>query len=204
MTILRIEVNEYECLLCGYKWINRVNGKDGPIPERCAKCKKYGWNGQRKDAMTPEESGLRIRIKNLYKLYRLAVWRVSTPHIPLSHINEFSMDDYLNPEVVARFLNLDNPRPTKLELLQALQPKGLALRLNSQNLHRLEAYYPDPEKPGWLKHDKPPYENYLKWLKYDTQKQQQAMQQIIEKHEQEQKRKKPLEKNSDGGVELKP
>jgi len=28
---------------CGYKWINRINGKEGPKPKRCAKCKKWDW-----------------------------------------------------------------------------------------------------------------------------------------------------------------
>ena len=28
MTISRIQVNEYHCVKCGYKWINRFNGKD--------------------------------------------------------------------------------------------------------------------------------------------------------------------------------
>jgi predicted SprT family Zn-dependent metalloprotease len=43
MGISRIEVNEYTCELCGYKWVNRINGKDGPIPKRCAKCKNQNW-----------------------------------------------------------------------------------------------------------------------------------------------------------------
>ena len=44
MPISRIELNEYTCVLCDYKWISRVNGKDGPIPKRCAKCKRQHWN----------------------------------------------------------------------------------------------------------------------------------------------------------------
>ena len=43
MGLARIEVDEYTCELCGYKWINRVNGKDGPVPKRCAKCKHQHW-----------------------------------------------------------------------------------------------------------------------------------------------------------------
>ena len=27
------------------KWINRVNGKEGSKPRRCAKCKKWDWEG---------------------------------------------------------------------------------------------------------------------------------------------------------------
>jgi hypothetical protein len=43
MGITRIEVNEYTCELCGYKWVNRINGEDRPIPKRCAKCKHQHW-----------------------------------------------------------------------------------------------------------------------------------------------------------------
>jgi hypothetical protein len=35
MGVTRIEVDEYTCGLCDYKWLNRVNGKDGLIPKRC-------------------------------------------------------------------------------------------------------------------------------------------------------------------------
>jgi hypothetical protein len=28
MPIQRIEVSEYQCIHCSYKWINRANGKD--------------------------------------------------------------------------------------------------------------------------------------------------------------------------------
>ena len=30
MPIHSIQVSEYECVHCGYRWINRVNGKEGP------------------------------------------------------------------------------------------------------------------------------------------------------------------------------
>ena len=43
MPITRVEVDQYQCALCSYKWISRVNGKDGPIPNRCAKCKRTQW-----------------------------------------------------------------------------------------------------------------------------------------------------------------
>jgi hypothetical protein len=57
MTIYVIRIKEYECDKCGYKWINRINGKDRPIPERCAKCKRVNWNGglEIEIEITPEE-----------------------------------------------------------------------------------------------------------------------------------------------------
>jgi hypothetical protein len=33
MLVQKIEVLEYESARCGYKWINRVNGQGGPIPQ---------------------------------------------------------------------------------------------------------------------------------------------------------------------------
>jgi hypothetical protein len=56
----------------------------------------------------------------------------------------------------------------------------LKLRLNSQNQLRKEAWIPNPEKPGWLKHDRRPYHEYLKLVKADAHKQQEIMQQIIQ------------------------
>jgi hypothetical protein len=58
MPIHDIKVKEYECAWCGYKWINRVNGKDGPIPDKCAKCKRGKWINGESDIMTPQEIGL--------------------------------------------------------------------------------------------------------------------------------------------------
>jgi predicted Zn-ribbon and HTH transcriptional regulator len=58
MTIYVIRFKEYECDKCGYRWINRINGKDGPIPERCVKCKRSNWNGELEieTEITPEEN----------------------------------------------------------------------------------------------------------------------------------------------------
>ena len=44
MPIAKIEVDEYECAKCGYKWISRINGINKPRPIRCAKCKLWDWN----------------------------------------------------------------------------------------------------------------------------------------------------------------
>ena len=99
MTISRIEVNEYQCVKCGYRWINRFNGKEGPIPKRCAKCKKCNWNDE-KGGITPEENGLRRRIKGMKKLYEYSSTYWDTP----------SITDYWNTGLADRFLNL-NPRP---------------------------------------------------------------------------------------------
>jgi hypothetical protein len=69
MSIHKVEVSEYTCGTCGWKWISRVNGKDRPVPQRCAKCKSRNWNRGR---ITPEENGLRRRIRGFKTLYDYA------------------------------------------------------------------------------------------------------------------------------------
>jgi hypothetical protein len=174
MPIQRIEVSEYQCIHCNYKWINRVNGKDGPIPKKCARCKRPNWNTG--NNMSPKEVGLRRRVQNLYSVYHDSVWRLTDPSLEPS---TFSVDDHLDRKVVTRFLNLD-PRPTIEELRQVLFSPEIKLGLSSQNLLRKEAWVPNPEKPGWFKHDRPPYHEYLKLVKADAQRQQEIMQQVIQ------------------------
>jgi hypothetical protein len=172
MPIQRIEISEYQCIHCSYKWINRANGKDGPIPKKCARCKRSNWNAG--NYMIPKEVGLRRRVQNLYRVYYVSVSRLIDP-LP----DTFSVDDYLDRKVVTKFLNLD-PRPTIEELRHVLYSPELKLRLNSQNLLRKEARIPNPEKPGWFKRDRRPYHEYLKLVKADAQKQEQIMQQVIQ------------------------
>jgi hypothetical protein len=126
--------------------------------------------------MSPKEVGLRRRVQNLYEVYRVSVWRLTNP---LPDLDTFSVDDYLDRKVVAKFLNLD-PRPTVQELRQVLFSPGLKLGLNSQNQLRKEARIPNPEKPGWIKRDRRPYHEYLKLVKADAQKQQEIMQQAVQ------------------------
>jgi hypothetical protein len=63
MPTTRIEVDEYECAKCGYKWISRVNGKDRPKPTRCAKCKNWEWE---KGYLTEKEQELQATIRYLF------------------------------------------------------------------------------------------------------------------------------------------
>jgi cytochrome c2 len=164
MTISRIEVNEYQCVKCGYKWINRVNGKEGPVPERCAKCKKHNWNS-RKERITPEENGLRRRIKGMKQLHRYSS----------SYWNNPSIANCWNSKLADKFLNL-NPRPSIAELRRVVDTPGLVIGLTSQNQYSWRGYVPDPRKPGWMKYDE---KEYLKTLKLEAQKRQDTMQQII-------------------------
>jgi hypothetical protein len=105
MPIHTIQVSEYECVHCGYKWINRVNGKDGPKPKNCAKCKRVHWNGKDEGSgynpITPSERNLRVR---LYKFEGYPDGRQYRPNA-----------------LCEKFLSL-NPRPTMQELYEALYP----------------------------------------------------------------------------------
>jgi hypothetical protein len=153
MTIHRVEVNEYECRLCGYSWINRVNGKDGPIPERCAKCERYGWDemalSRNRHPMTPKEAGLRTRIKNLPRLYYMIYKYHALPY-DSEERDKLTIKDVWDIELLRMFLTLDNPRPTVAELENVLYPPDIALGLDSQNWHRYRGMVPDPNRQGWL------------------------------------------------------
>ena len=63
MTQRRIEVVEYECERCGYKWMSRI---EKPKPRCCAKCKHPEWDSPR---MTWIEKGLRNRIRRMDAIY---------------------------------------------------------------------------------------------------------------------------------------
>lgn len=168
MTIQKIEVSEYTCEKCGYKWINRKNGKDGPIPERCAKCKKANWNGE-KD-ISPQERGLRRRIEGFKELYR---------HAGFLWIGRLDETDYTidwSSETMEKFLNL-NPRPTIPELKQVVYPTGLAIKpLNSQNENTGLGFVPDPLKKKWIKSPK----EFMKLRRMEAERRQEIMRQIIE------------------------
>lgn len=126
MPIHEIQLKEYECTWCGYKWINRVNGKDRPIPTRCASCKRRAWEKGYEDYITPEEEGLRRRIKNLEKLYHYE-------------------SRYWPSGLCEEFLKI-RPRPTTSELKQVFYPLGYDTR-------KSRSFIPDPDRPGHLKYD---------------------------------------------------
>jgi hypothetical protein len=175
MPISKVEVNEYQCILCKYRWINRINGKDGGIPQRCAKCKSYSWNGVRRNLISPKERGLRKRIKALPRLYWYQYYYYSKHNEPKRPIEEC-----FDCELLARFLILDNPRPTIPELIGVLYPKGIWRKLSSKNQFRRRGWVPNPDRAGYLKYDK---EAYLKLISSEAERQQQAIREILEKYE---------------------
>lgn len=113
MPIHEIQVKEYECAWCGYKRINRVNGKDGNVPEKCAKCKRANWFDG--DVMTPEEVGLRRRIEGFKELY--------CQDYDKYHGYHYIKVDW-PADLCEKFLSIDNPRPTIRQLKQVMYPLG--------------------------------------------------------------------------------
>ena len=83
---------------------NHINGKDRPVPLKCAKCKRLNWNNPAEDEIIGDERGLRARLANL----ELDV----TFHQKGRSIR--SPNDFCK-----KFLQI-KPRPTRLELLQAI------------------------------------------------------------------------------------
>jgi hypothetical protein len=131
-----------------------------------AKCKSENWN---REGITPLENGLRRRIKGFKRLYDYA-----------GYYFENSLGDdaiiHWSEGLTEQFLNL-NPRPTISELKQVVYPEGLILRpLDSQNQFTSRGYVPDLKVPGQMKYN--PGE-YTKFRRYEAQRRQEIMLQII-------------------------
>jgi hypothetical protein len=69
MPVNIVQVKEYECIKCGYKWINRKNGQDQSVPKRCAKCKQ-DWD---KGNITRKESKVRYQLR-----FTVGEWKIAT------------------------------------------------------------------------------------------------------------------------------
>jgi hypothetical protein len=141
MPILKVEVNEYRCVHCDYIWTNRINGKEGSVPKRCAKCKRTNWN---QGSINAKEVGLRRRIKGFNKLYF------------------YKYDDKMrnlikwNPDVCGKFLNME-PRPTLEQLERVIYSSPLGRYNNGYARYRHRGWIPDLDNPGYLKYDESPW-----------------------------------------------
>lgn len=176
MPTRKIQVFEYECVFCRYKWINRINGKDGLVPQRCARCKRYYWNDGRhvgkSDPITPNERGLRV------KLYRFEGYDSS---------NGSGNPSYKPNELCKKFLSV-NPRPTIEELDKAMNPLGISWDIHKHRFRKLvpevrENVRPPFEKAyylrgaGYVREDPKGHERLLK---EETLKRREYMKQIID------------------------
>jgi hypothetical protein len=175
MPIHKIQVSEYECVHCGYKWINRVNGQDRPMPKNCAKCKRFHWNGKGEGSgynpITPRERSMRVRLYKFegYLDRGLGAGRQYRPNA-----------------LCEKFLGL-KPRPTMEELYEAMYPLGW-------DPHKRRNYIPDPdpqrpqkqgvinlkyESPWTADYKRKPDTEYEKLLKEETQKRKEFMKKVI-------------------------
>ena len=163
MTISRIETNEYQCVLCKYRWINRIDGRDGHTPSRCAKCKARNWN---EGTMRPKENGLRRRLRGMKKLYE---------HVAFDFLlTEPSISKWWDNELTEMFLSL-TPRPTINELNRVVNLPGLPIGLTSESRWTWKGYVPTAE--GRWKFD---LNEYLRIIHSEAQQRQDVMRQIIE------------------------
>jgi hypothetical protein len=147
MTILEIATKEFTCNQCGYKWINRFNGLDQPIPKRCSRCKSNNWNREGGNIESIEKS-LRARIRGMKERYEGA---------GLTWLNHSILKCW-DSDLVEKFLNL-NPRPTVIELHLVLQ--GSEIGFNSKNPYSAKGFFPDPQDPGRLKYDIGDYQRII-------------------------------------------
>ena len=146
------EVTEYECARCSYKWINRINGKDGRKPIRCAKCKRWDW----------EEGYLSISEKRLRRDL-LRIESVETTHTTMfgeTRINIAPTD------LCTSFLSI-YPRPTVQELEIVLNPISYLVPYNDYGVRSYggtcteqidcgPGFIPIPEEPGRYRTTPPP------------------------------------------------
>ena len=102
----KVEVTEYECAKYGHKWINRINGKEGSMPRRCAECKKWDW----------DEGKLSRNEKRLRRdLLKMEVNEIEYRKIDGTGLYPIPTD------ICATFLSI-SPRPTEEELKTVLNP----------------------------------------------------------------------------------
>ena len=210
MPIRQIQVSEYECFRCGYKWTNRVNGKDGKIPKYCAMCKSRYWNGKGEggyNPITPRERSLRVCLYK-YEGYRDVFMGIVGRQ-------------YRPNELCKKFLSL-NPRPTIKELYEALFPLGYDTYKN-----RYRHLIPDPDRnrpktegrtnlkvddSGWIPDHENPNQviwnrdpnfksDWVKALEEETRLRRQVMKRVIESRGEEVPKEKTLKELDDAQKE---
>jgi hypothetical protein len=190
MPTQKIEVTEYECTWCHYRWINRVNGKDGPVPQRCAKCKRYGWNDgkyvdRNPNPITDEERGLRMR------LYKFEGSRYNDGK-PFEHrgIVFQALRQYRPNELCQKFLSL-KPRPTIKQLKYVLEPLGPEVREMLREYTKSRFYREMLEK-----HKPELHKKYEEALQLETQRRREYMQQVIQSRQGQEKEASPIQKEA--------
>jgi len=160
-------------------WINRVNGKDGPVPQRCAKCKRFGWiDGQHVDRnpnpITDEERGLMMRLYKFEASKKPGYW--TTPRAP-DYV--FHTTQYTPNELCKKFLSL-KPRPRIDQLKYVLEPLGPEARKILKNYTNRSSSFKE-----YIKKNSPElHKTYEDALQLEIKRRREYMQKIIDYREQ--------------------
>jgi hypothetical protein len=170
----KVEVTEYECAKCKYRWINRINGKEGPKSKRCPKCKKWDW----------DEGHLSRFEKRLRRdLLKIEVNEIRFPAMEGTELYSIPTD------ICATFLSLF-PRPTVEELTIVLNPICYLGPYDynhhshygtcSDQIHCCPGWRLVPDKPGYYSYDEKIFEEMVR-IEKDVR--HQLMQHIIDSRE---------------------
>jgi len=146
MPCRKIEVTEYQCAKCAYKWINWIKGKEGPKPKRCSNCKRWDW-----------EEGYLSRIE---KQLRLDLLKIENNQIKYPTVVGETGLYSIPTDICTTFFGI-SPRPTEEELMTVLNPicylGPYSHRHNSPLSHKgtcsdqtycIPGWIPIPDKPG--------------------------------------------------------
>ena len=148
----KVEITEYECAKCSYKWINRING---PKPKRCSKCKRSNW-----------EEGY---LSGIEKRLRLDLLKIEDNKIKYPTLIGDTGFCSIPTDICATFLGIF-PRLTVKELMTVLNPicylgpyshrhtplshKGRC----SDQIYCIPGWIPIPDRPGLYDYDKKVHE----------------------------------------------
>jgi hypothetical protein len=149
MPCRKISVTEYKCAKCKHRWVNWANGKEGPKPKRCAKCKRWDW-----------DEGYLSRIEKQLRRDLLKIEENKIEHPTVEGTGFYSIPT----DICATFLSI-YPRPTVMELRIVLNPicylgpydhgrrlsfhKGVCI----DQLHCRPGWIPKPDEPGYYHYD---------------------------------------------------
>ena len=145
---------------------------DGPVPERCAKCKRTNWD---EGSVSPQEVGLHRRIRNVGKFYQVASLQWPDDSRPIGTV--------WDKKLVEQFLNL-YPRPTRKELEDVFSSRQdsyssefkLSITGSYGGSHTRWGWVEDPDRLGYAKRDR---QAYIDLLVSEAEKRKELMRQAI-------------------------
>ncbi|HXX98156.1 MAG TPA: hypothetical protein VEL11_13680 [Candidatus Bathyarchaeia archaeon] len=159
MPCRKVEAIEYECARCSYRWINQINGNEGPKPKRCSRCKTRDWDEGRLSRL---EKRLRRDILKAQNKEIRCPFLVGTPSYSIP------------TDICATFLSIV-PRSTIEELTVVLNPicylgphdHGISPLSHTGtcsdqvDTRCYPGWRPVPDKPGHYRFDQKMYEEMV-------------------------------------------